>query len=67
MNMGAENFRGGTGMPTLKDAGSGESSLHAPNSSLEEEVPENLGDKWRILHPFDLPGVGYPTDTTPLN
>ena len=46
MNVGAENFRGWTGMPVLKDADSGDSSLHAPHSSLEEEVPENLGNEW---------------------
>ena len=58
---------GWTGMPPLQDADSGGSNLHAPPSSLEEEVPENLGDKWRILHPFNLPGVRHPTDATPLN
>ena len=34
---------------------------------IEEEVPENLGHKWRVLHPFELPGVRFPTDTTPPN
>ena len=58
---------GWTGMPPHKDTESGESNLHAPPSSLEEEVPEHFGDEWRILHPFDLPGVRYPTDATPLN
>ena len=54
-------------MPPLEDADSGDSNLYAPPSSLEEEVPENLGDEWRILHPFNLPGVIHPTDATPLN
>ena len=36
---------------------SGESSLHEPSLLIEEEVPENLGHEWRILHPFELPGV----------
>ena len=58
---------GWTGMPPLKDADSGDSSLHALPSLLEEEVPENLGDEWRILHSFFLPGVRHPTDTNPLN
>ena len=44
-----------------------ESNLHVPPSSLEEEVPEYLGDEWRILHPFELPGVRHPTYATPLN
>ena len=54
-------------MPPLEYADLGDSNLYAPSSSLEEEVPENLCDEWRISHPFDLPGVRHPTDTTPLN
>ena len=46
---------GWTGMLPDKDTDSGESNLHAPPSSLEEEVSENMGDEWRILHPFELP------------
>ena len=34
---------------------------------VEEEVPENLSHEWRALHPFELPGVRFPTDTTPPN
>ena len=48
----------------------GESDLHGPSLSVEEEVPENLSHAWRVLHPFELPelpGVRYPTDTTPPN
>ena len=44
----------------------GESSLPEP-FLLEEEVPETLGHKWRVLHPFELPGVRFPTDTNPSN
>ena len=44
----------------------GESSLTEP-SLLEEEVQENLGHEWRVLYPFELPGVRFPTDTTPPN
>ena len=54
-------------MPLHENTDSGESNLHAPPSSLEEEVPENWDDEWRILHPFELPGVRHPTDVTPLN
>ena len=45
---------------------SGESSLPEP-SLLEEEVPENLGHEWRVLHLFELPGVRFPTDTNAPN
>ena len=33
--------------------------------TLPEEIPDELGHEWRVLHPFDLPGVRFPTDTTP--
>ena len=64
--MGAENFRGLDKCSSPDGSDSGESSLPEP-SLLEEEVPENLGCKWRILHPFELPGVRFPADTTPPN
>ena len=35
--------------------------------TLPEEIPDELGHEWRVLHPFDLPGVRFPTDTTPAN
>ena len=38
-----------------------ESNLHEPSLSIEEEVPENLGHNWRVLYPFELPGVRFPT------
>ena len=34
---------------------------------LPEEIPDELGHEWRVLHPFDLSGVRFPTDTTPYN
>ena len=58
---------GCTGTPPLDDTESGESDLHVPPSSAEEEVPENLGYEWRVSHPFKLLGVRYPTDATPPN
>ena len=27
----------------------------------------NWDAEWRVLHPFDLSGVRFPTDTTPAN
>ena len=59
-------LEGWTGAPP-DDTESGESDLHESPSSVEEEVPENLGCEWRLLHPFELPGVKHPTDTTPPN
>ena len=32
-----------------------------------EGIPDELGCEWRILHPFEIPGVRFPTDTTPPN
>ena len=46
--------------------GSEESSISGP-SLLGEEIPENLGNEWRVLHPFEIPGVRFPTDNTPPN
>ena len=34
---------------------------------MEEGVPENLGCEWRVLHPFEIPRVRFPTDNTPPN
>ena len=30
-----------------------------------EEIPDELGCKWRVLHPFELPGVRFPLDYSP--
>ena len=57
---------GWTNSPPPDGTGSRKSSLSGP-SLLEEEVPENLGHEWRILHPFEIPGVRFPTDNTPPN
>ena len=34
---------------------------------LPGAITDELGREWRVLHPFDLPGVRFPTDTTPSN
>ena len=57
---------GWTNGPSPDGTDSRESSLSGP-SLLEEEVPENLGHEWRVLHPFEILGVRFPTDTTPPN
>ena len=36
-------------------------------SVLAEGIPEELGCRWRVLHPFEIPGVRFPTDATPPN
>ena len=57
---------GWTNVPPPDGTDSRENSLSGP-SLLEEEVPENLGHEWRVLHPFEIPGVRFPTYTTPPN
>ena len=34
---------------------------------VPEEIPNELGCEWRVLHPFELLGVRFPTDSTPPN
>ena len=34
---------------------------------LPKEIPDVLGHEWRVLHPFELPGVRFPMDSTPPN
>ena len=52
--------------PPQEGTGSADSSLSEPYL-LAEGIPENLGHEWRILHPFEIPGVRFPTDNTPPN
>ena len=35
--------------------------------TIPGDIPDVLGCEWRVLHPFDLPGVRFPNDTTPSN
>ena len=63
--MGAEDLEGWTHVPPLDGTELGESDLHEPSLLTKEEVPENLGCEWRFLHPFELHGVRFPTNTTP--
>ena len=50
--------------PTRENASSNESNLSALEV-LPEEIPDELGREWRVLHPFELPGVRFPMDNTP--
>ena len=57
---------GQTTEPRREDASSSESNTSAVETLLED-IPNELGHEWRVLHPFDLPGVRFPTDTMPPN
>ena len=52
--------------PSQEDADSGGSNPSEPYM-LVERNPEMLGHEWRVLHPFEIPGVRFPTDNTPPN
>ena len=49
-----------------EDASSSESNTSIAET-LPEDIPDELGHEWRVLHPFELPGVRFPTNTMPLN
>ena len=57
---------GQTNEPRREDASSSESNTSVVET-LPEDIPDELGREWRVLHLFDLPGVRFPTDTTPPN
>ena len=54
-----------TSVPHPDGSDPGEGSPSGPSSLVDEEVPENLGHQWRVLHPFEIPGVRFPIDTIP--
>ena len=49
-----------------EDASSSESKTSTVET-LPEDIPDELGHEWRVLHPFELPGVRFPMDTMPPN
>ena len=57
---------GQTNEPRREDISSSESNTSIVET-LPEDIPDELGHEWRVLHPFDLPGVRFPTDTMPPN
>ena len=61
-----KSLRGRSNEPTRENASSNESSLSAIEV-LPEEIPDELGHEWRVLHPFELQGMRFPMDSTPLN
>ena len=58
--------KGQSNEPRREDASSGERNTSVVET-LPEDIPNELGCEWRVLHPFELPGVRFPTDTTPPN
>ena len=57
---------GQTNEPRREDASSSESNTSVVET-LPEDITDELGHEWRVLHLFDLPGVRFPTDTMPPN
>ena len=57
---------GQTNESQREDASSSENDASVVET-LPEEIPDELGHEWRVLHPFDLPGVKFPTNTMPSN
>ena len=57
---------GQTNEPT-REGDSNESDDSLETNVIPEEIPDELGHEWRVLHPFKLPGVRFPTDNTPPN
>ena len=49
--------------PSREGTGSAESSLTEPYL-LAEGIPEELGHEWRVLHPYKILGVRFPTNNT---
>ena len=56
---------GQTNEPT-REGDSDESNSSDGNVTFED-IPDELGHEWRVLHPFELPGVRFPMDSTPPN
>ena len=57
---------GQTNEPRREDISSSESNTSVVET-LPEDIPDELGHEWRVLHQFDIPGVRFPTDTMPPN
>ena len=45
--------------PRREDVSSSESNTSIVET-LPEDIPDELGCEWRVLHPFDLPGMRFP-------
>ena len=60
-----QQFTGQTNEPTRE--GDADQSTSLDGNVTFEHIPDELGHEWRVLHPFELPGVRFPTDSTPPN
>ena len=58
-------MEGQTNEPTRE--GDSDESNPSDVNVTSEEIPDELGHEWRVLHPFELPGVRFPMDSTPPN
>ena len=50
-----------------RERDSSNESFETVEETIPGDIPDVLGHEWRVLHPFDLPGVRFPNDTTPSN
>ena len=50
-----------------RERDSSNESFETVEETIPGDIPDVLGREWRVLHPFDLPGVRFPNDTTPSN
>ena len=51
----------------MREDTSSSGSNPSTREMVPEENPDELGCEWRVLHPFELPGVRFPLDSTPPN
>ena len=58
-------MEGQTNEPTRE--GDTDESNSSDGNVTFEDIPDELGCEWRVLHPFELPGVRFPMDSTPPN
>ena len=56
---------GQTNKPTRE--GDSDGSNSSDGNVTFEDIPDELGHEWRVLYPFELPGVRFPMDSTPPN
>ena len=47
--------------------GDSDESTSSDGNVTFEDIPDELGHEWRVFHPFELPGVRFPMDSTPPN
>ena len=56
---------GQTNEPTGE--GDSDESTSSDGNITFEDIPGELGHEWRVLHPFEHPGVRFPMDSSPPN